>query len=521
MDNKYLLNIALLVVSNSAFALDDPAQESYDFAYKSTHSITSYQMALTTFPQFDVSSSNDEVVYDRRLRHTNKVSVTQAVETEKQKLATFTPSKTTKWQEKYLPQPALSKLKSVYTFPVVGKRIPVYYAGDAQVLNRVVLQDSTGQLYFTAKFGSEANDNIHFSSNKLTYRLTNLNGEMQGNGYLKYRESNPFQAAKAGYIVEVALNSNVKNKFVIAPSLRINGTYTEDLSTKKRSNSANGYAGDDGSGYSSSFISSFAGAFGGGNGGDGSNGSNGQPGRGGKVGNDGKDVGRVEVNMKPVESPFYKQQLKSYAHKSEQGSTHLLFELDQKITLTALGGAGGNGGKGGAGGDGGDGEAGSAGLKGSNATKYSSGGSGGSGGDGGNGGNGARGGSGGDGGDGGNGGKVVVKLSGSSYFQSASRRYFSASVRGGEAGKAGKGGKGGEAGNAGDAGPGGPGGSAYSGSECRTDVNGLQQCTPIYQSGGSSGYSGNRGRSGSSASAGGSGSGGSRGGTGSVQFVGA
>ena len=516
---KCTLSLALLTFGTPLIAADEVI-ESYDFSYKSNFSVTSYETDLALLPQFDVSTQSNEITFDRRESYAAKVSVNQSIETQKQKKVYFNKSASMTWQPNYIAQPKSTQLSTLYNFPVKRERIPVYYEGEKRVLDRVVLQGKNGQLYFTQKFGQTPNANIHFPSSKLQYKLASQNGQMLSNGNLNYRKSDPFNAAKRGYIVKVSLNSKVGEQFVVAPSLLLSGSHTAQLSTGNARSGSHGGNGRGGASYSSSVLSSVAGAFAGGSGGDGSNGGDGRRGGDGGDGSNAKNVGSIKVTIKPFSSPFYQQNLKDYAYRSNQGSGHLLFEQNQKVYIAAVGGKGGVGGNGGDGGDGGNGEAGSAGRKGSNASAYGSAGSGGTGGDGGDGGDGGRGGNGGDGGDGGNGGYIQVSLSGPASFKSAARSSFSAKVNGGSGGNSGQAGDGGSAGSRGGAGPGGPGGNSYYASNCTVDYStGYSSCNPVSKPGGYQGGSGSYGRSGSSGSRGSSGSSGSYGSSGSIQFL--
>jgi len=375
--NTFYASLTLLLAYGQTVIADEV--EEYDFSYKSDYSVTHYETDLALLPQFDVTADTGEVLFDRRDGLAAKVSVNQSIESVKQTAVAYSASKTMTWQANYLPQPNTSKLNKLYTFSVKNERIPVYYDGQKHVLNRVVLQDENGQVYFTAKYGTTANAKLHFPASKLQYKLTSLNGSMQSDGKLSYKKSNPFTAAKTGYKVRVSLNNKVNESFVIAPSLRLNGSHSANLSTPNAKNGNHGSDGRGGTSYSSSALSSVAGAFAGGSGRDGNNGGDGRRGGDGGDGYDAKDVGSINVTIKPFNSPFYQQPLKDYTYKSRQGSDHLLFEQTQKLYIAAVGGRGGKGGNGGDGGNGGNGESGSAGTKGNNASEYSSAGSGGTG----------------------------------------------------------------------------------------------------------------------------------------------
>jgi len=188
----------------------------------------------------------------------------------------------------------------------------------------------------------------------------------------------------------------------------------------------------------------------GGDGGPGGRGGNGGPGGDGRRD---ADAPNVDIDVSPLDSPFYEQALVAVAAKAWDGRTDLrVIEQDQKLRVTAIGGRGGDGGPGGPGGPGGRGGDGGKGGKGAKAYGR---GNGGRGADGGHGGNGGRGGDGGRGGNGGDGGIIRVTYRGPHDFYNAVRLGIKFLCHGGEGGQRGPGGRGGEGGAGGFPGPGG------------------------------------------------------------------
>lgn len=480
-----------------------------------------------TLPAMKINIGELDYRYDQRVGVKAPANINQSVSGEGVTKAEYKPSERLSWQPKSHNQPIGAKAKTLGILQRDKLRIPVRGEGNHPVVDRVVLFDSKGQMYYTHKYGQQVIADTHYPISKVKFNLDNLSGSVDGNGILQYRPSNQFKAAQEGYIVSAQIpGSSAKDRIVQPPSFRVSSTPNYAFSGRDGRNGSSGRDGSKGnssgsSGWGGAAVSAL-GSIGGGSGGSGSNAGRGSNGGNGGRGSDGQTPSAIRVTAKALKSPFYKLPLFHYEHRQGSNRKVEVFEYNQSVRLVAKGGSGGQGGRGGHGGDGGDGGHGAAGRKGSNASKYSNAGSGGRGGNGGNGGKGGNGSRGGNGGNGGSGGTINVTTLGDGNFKNQMRRNITASLSGGSGGRGGNAGKAGDGGAAGAGGPGGPGGNSYfETKQCTTDYQtGYQSCTGenVNRYAGSSGSSGSRGRSGSDGRSGSSGSSGRNGRNGRIVF---
>ncbi|MCK5336041.1 MAG: hypothetical protein KAQ67_07755, partial [Gammaproteobacteria bacterium] len=170
-----------------------------------------------------------------------KTNIDQSISKAAMTETKFAPAKVLAWQSRVLSEPTKKAVARTGMLPIASNRIPVYYQGEQQVIDRVVVFDTDGQMYFTGAFnGAEASG--VYPQNKVNFSVANgVKASMNDNGTINYQPSNPYTAAKEGYIVRVNINdSKAATQYAFAPSLAFNGTKTFDFNASDASNGSKG-----------------------------------------------------------------------------------------------------------------------------------------------------------------------------------------------------------------------------------------------------------------------------------------